>query len=44
MVDPYEEKRREEHSEKNSKNNQQININKAILDVGLLLSGEPELV
>jgi hypothetical protein len=47
MVDPMrarEKERRKNHSEKNSKNNQQININKVTLDVGLLLSGETESV
>jgi hypothetical protein len=34
-----EKERREKHSEKNSKKNQQININKVTLDIGLLLSG-----
>jgi hypothetical protein len=35
---------REEREKKNQKKNQQISINKATLDVGLLLSGGPEPV
>jgi hypothetical protein len=37
-------KRREKYSKKNNKNNQQININKVILDAGLLFFGWPEPV
>jgi hypothetical protein len=33
-----------ENSKNSEKNNQRININKAILDVGLLLFGGPEPV